>query len=297
MRKEARQTARQTNPSHYADWNNTCCMNTVQSPALISSIAMREKAKSSKPALQLSACMGQHQGDRKEQQDRVAIFASPIMPNCVLGVLADGVGGMKGGSLAAENVILTTRERFNHFDPKTETVENFFHSLVQEVHTVIKLTAITSGVDPHSTFAALLVHPEGVAICHVGDSRIYHFNGASLSHRTQDHTYAQSLVDRGIMSGEKAALHPSAHRLTNTLGGSKDPKPTVLELGKAKASDSYMLCSDGLWAYFSSIELGQTLSRLTARESAEVLIAQARERANKNGDNCSALIFKFNAPY
>jgi PPM family protein phosphatase len=280
--------------------NNTFCMDTLQSSVTKdldrSTRFETRKASPSKPAkpeLQISACMGQHQGDRKEQQDRVAIFSSPVIKNCVLGVLADGLGGLKGGSLAAENVILTTKQRFNSFDPEVETVNSFFKSLVAEIHTVIRLTAITSGVEPHSTFAAMLVYPNGIAFCHVGDSRIYHFNGAAIRHRTQDHTYAQSLVNRGVMSAEKAALHPSAQRLTNTLGGQKDPIPTITELGQPTPGDSYMLCSDGLWAYFSSGELGGVLSRLTARESAEVLIAQARERANKNGDNCSTVIFKF----
>ncbi len=280
--------------------NNTFCMDTVQSSATkdLERSARFELQRvpqlmPAKPELQISACTGQHQGDRKEQQDRVAIFSSPVVKNCILGVLADGLGGLKGGSLAAENVILTTKQRFNSFDPEVETVSSFFKSLIAEIHTVIRLTAITSGVEPHSTFAAMLVYPKGIAFCHVGDSRIYHFNGAAIRHRTQDHTYAQSLIDRGVMTAEKAALHPSAQRLTNTLGGQKDPIPTIAEFGQPLPGDSYMLCSDGLWAYFNSGELGGVLSHLTARESAEVLIAQARERANKNGDNCSTVIFKF----
>jgi PPM family protein phosphatase len=277
--------------------NNTFCMTTIQSSApkdldRFANNRVFPKA-APKPEIQISACMGQHQGDRKEQQDRVAIFSSPVVKNCILGVLADGLGGLTGGALAAENVILTTKQRFNSFDPEVETVSAFFKSLVAEIHTVIRLTAITSGVEPHSTFAAMLVHPKGIVFCHVGDSRIYHFNGATIRHRTQDHTYAQSLVDRGVMTADKAALHPSAQRLTNTLGGQKDPIPTITEFPMPTPGDSYMLCSDGLWAYFSSGELGGVLSRLTARESAEVLIAQSRERANKNGDNCSTVIFKF----
>jgi PPM family protein phosphatase len=270
--------------------NNTCCMDAVQSPPL----KAVSRSPQQKPELQITACTGQHQGDRKEQQDRVAIMSSPLVKNCILGVLADGLGGMKGGALAAENAILTTRQRFNSFDPETESATSFLKSLVAELHTVIRLTAMTSGVEPHSTFAAVLVQPAGIALCHVGDSRIYHFSGNQLKHRTQDHTYAQSLVDRGIMTMDKAALHPSAHRLTNTLGGQKEPVPSILEMGMPKAGDSYMLCSDGLWAYFSSAEMAGVLSRLTARESAEVLIAQSRERANSDGDNCSAVIFKFN---
>jgi PPM family protein phosphatase len=265
-------------------------MNAVQSPPQKANSRLPQQ----RPELQITACTGQHQGDRKEQQDRVAIMSSPVVKNCILGVLADGLGGMKGGALAAENAILTTRQRFNSFDPALETASSFLKSLVAELHTVIRLTAMTSGVEPHSTFAAVLVQPSGIALCHVGDSRIYHFRGNELKHRTQDHTYAQSLVDRGIMTMDKAALHPSAHRLTNTLGGQKDPVPCIVEMGLPKSGDSYMLCSDGLWAYFSSSEMAGILSRLTARESAEVLIAQSRERANSDGDNCSAVILKFN---
>lgn len=44
-------------------------------------------------ALTLDACVAQHQGDRKEQQDRVGLLAHPRLKGTVLAVLADGMGG------------------------------------------------------------------------------------------------------------------------------------------------------------------------------------------------------------
>ena len=51
--------------------------------------------------------------------------------------------------------------------------------LVLEAHLMIKLTAITSEEEPHSTVAAFLVSPSrDCDIVHAGDSRVYHFRGA-----------------------------------------------------------------------------------------------------------------------
>ena len=55
----------------------------------------------------IEAGTGQHIGDRSEQQDRTALFVAPKAPGYMMAVLADGMGGLSGGSLAAEQVIRT----------------------------------------------------------------------------------------------------------------------------------------------------------------------------------------------
>ena len=56
--------------------------------------------------------------------------------------------------------------------------------------------------------------------------------------------------------------------------------------------DSFMICSDGLWAYFSDEEMGGVLSVYSAREAAEIFIKRARERGRPTGDNVSLIIIK-----
>ena len=41
----------------------------------------------------LSAATGIHKGDRDYQQDRVALLNHPRVNGCILGILADGMGG------------------------------------------------------------------------------------------------------------------------------------------------------------------------------------------------------------
>ena len=58
--------------------------------------------------LKVDSCVARHQGDRREQQDRSAIFAHPSRRGVMLAALADGMGGHSGGAMAADSVISTT---------------------------------------------------------------------------------------------------------------------------------------------------------------------------------------------
>ena len=67
------------------------------------------------------ASTGIHKGDRDYQQDQVELMQHVRIPNCLLAVLADGMGGRSGGRKASDQVMLTARQLFNRFDPETET--------------------------------------------------------------------------------------------------------------------------------------------------------------------------------
>ena len=53
-----------------------------------------------------------------------------------------------------------------------------------------------------------------------------------------------------------------------------------------------MACSDGVWHYFSTNELGSVLSSLSPREATEFLIEKARSRGRGGGDNLSLVVVK-----
>lgn len=242
--------------------------------------------------LRLAVCTAQHQGDRDEQQDRVALLASDLDPRCALGVLADGLGGRSGGALAAENVLLTCQSRFRSFTPSAEPVDAFFRSLVDEAHTVLKLTAITSRLEPHTTFAALLVQPERVDWCHVGDSRVYHLRDGKVAHRTEDHSLAQRLARDGIEPSVPVKGNPAADRLIHSLGARERPDADVGGIADPRAGDSFLICSDGLWRHVDGAEIATIIADEPVRDAAETLVGLARERARGKGDNCSLVLVR-----
>ena len=235
----------------------------------------------------IEAGTGQHIGDRPEQQDRVALFGAPRAPGYMMAVLADGMGGARGGSIAAEQAIRTAQQVFEGFSPLTDDVETMLHQIASELHTVIRLMTLSTQTRPQTTLAMLVLTPDCSAISgHVGDSRIYRFSGPNLA----EHTHASQPVQPA-----ETFNTPGAHDLIGKPG-----TPPVLAIGhyaNLQPGDAFVLCSDGLWQLCKDAELGAAVAMHSPRDAAQMLIRKARERVTDgNGDNCSLAVVKLLTP-
>lgn len=240
----------------------------------------------------VDACVAQHLGDRREQQDRVTLLRHPTLRGVALAVLADGMGGHTGGALAAEQVVHTADTNLRRFAPNAETPEQLLRSSLLEAHTMIKASRFINEKEPHSTAVMLLLQPGEATWAHCGDSRLYRFRGRKCLFHTADHSYVGRLQARGEITAEEARVHPRRNILLTSLGGRDDPEFAFGSSGDLAAGDSFLLCSDGLWDYFSDAELATVVAADTARGAAEILIGVARERARGKGDNVSLAIVK-----
>jgi PPM family protein phosphatase len=215
----------------------------------------------------LTAATGIHKGDRPYQQDQVAFIPHIRARGCALGVVADGMGGRSGGRKASDQVMMTAIQLFERYAPDTDDASEILKQMALEAHTVIKLTAISSEQEPHSTIAAFLIN-------------------------SKDHSHVQALIDNGELTEKEAEVHPLSNILTSCLGIENEPAFSVHSIPDLQPGDILMACSDGLWHYFNTGELGMVLSSLTPREAAEFLVKKARERARGGGDNLSLVIAK-----
>ncbi|RJF98741.1 PP2C family protein-serine/threonine phosphatase [Noviherbaspirillum saxi] len=247
----------------------------------------------------IEAGTAQHIGDRHEQQDRTGLFTAPKAPGYVMAVLADGMGGLSGGALAAEQVLRTAKQAFDLFSPQTDDVPTMLATIARDAHTIIKLSAFSSEKKPHSTVVVLVITPERSAVwAHVGDSRLYRFDGPNCVDRTIDHSYVEGLIKEGKLSRAEARDHHLSNVLLSALGShDSEPEVTVARYDGLKAGDAFLLCSDGLWHYFTDAELGAAIAVNSPRKASELLITKVRERASgQSADNCTLAIVKLAEP-
>jgi serine/threonine protein phosphatase PrpC len=246
-------------------------------------------------AIAIDACVAQHQGDRKEQQDRVALLPHPRGGGVALAVVADGMGGHTGGALAAQQVLHTAITNLEQFSAQSQSPRDMLETSLTEAHTLIKGSRFINEKDPHSTAVMLLLQPGKASWAHCGDSRMYRFRGERLLFRTTDHSYVEDLVAQGRISPEQAQVHPYHNILTSTLGSKETPTIDHGETDDLQGDDAFVLCSDGLWGYFGDAELGAVVATHSARQASDLLINRARKRAHGEGDNASLVIIKMEA--
>ena len=243
-------------------------------------------------SIMVDACVAQHQGDRKEQQDCVALLPHPKGGGVALAVVADGMGGHAGGVLAAQQVLHTARHSLEAYSARSECPREMLSASIQEAHLLIKASRFINEKDPHSTAVMLLLQPGKATWAHCGDSRLYRFRGDQPLFQTVDHSYVEQLVAKGKITPEQALVHPNRNILVTSLGGKDAPRVDFGAADDLAAGDAFLLCSDGLWAYFGAAEMAGVIAAYSAREAAEKLIDRARSRARGDGDNVSLAIIK-----
>lgn len=227
-------------------------------------------------------------GGRAEQQDRAEVLAAPNRSGEYLVVLADGMGGQQHGAAAAQAVIDIARREF--IDAPVTNPKRFLTDLCRTAHEAIGEIGRRLETSPASTCAVLYVRDAEAYWAHIGDSRLYHFDGDGLLFRTRDHTLAE-LLQGGAAPGPAAdAVASVGHRLYMCLGGKNELEP---EFGATAVgrNDWFMLCSDGFWNQVGPEEVARSLTaRPAERRSAADFAALATQRGGSGGDNVSLVL-------
>jgi protein phosphatase len=217
--------------------------------------------------------------ERELNEDRYAVIEAI---NGVAWVVCDGMGGAKGGELAAQLVIDAIRnelENQSELPPSVAVQRALF-----EANRVICVRRQNPAFSEMGTTVVLTLFAEReVVVGHVGDSRAYLVRDAAVQQLTKDHTFVQDLVDQGKISQEEAMSHPQAHVLTRCMG-SNLALPHDLSrfwIWEAEANlplDYVVLCSDGLYSLVSDGELASIVSTSTPQRACVNLVELARAR-------------------
>jgi serine/threonine protein phosphatase PrpC len=228
--------------------------------------------------LKVSVGFASETGPRKRNEDFAGAVFGPELPEPrrdVIAAIADGIGGAKGGRVAAE---IAVRGFLDGFCDLPETMEVrraaaiVLDALNGWIHSQGQRDSGLKGMG--STFTALVLRGRVAHVLHVGDTRAYRLSRDRLTCLTTDHVRP---VDTG-----------RSHTLLRALGVETEVRLDYTTQPVAP-HDRFLLCSDGVHGYLDADTIAEIMrERVSSQDTARALVAAAL-RAD-SADNCTALV-------
>ncbi len=213
-----------------------------------------------------------------------------IVPELGLFLLADGMGGAKGGARASRLAVDSVAEslaRCQHRDAAAllSAVEDANAQVLSEATSDPRLEGMGT-----TLVAVLETQPGDLAIASVGDSRAYVLENETLRAITEDQTWVQEVGRPLGLKEEALRTHPMRHVLTQAVGVGSALRiryyAVALEPGMVM-----MLSSDGLHGVVHEDEIRGILA---APAPLEAMCRNLIDAAHNAGspDNVTVLLIR-----
>jgi len=228
-------------------------------------------------------------GNRKTNQDRMAIVETE---HAVMLVVADGLGGYKGGELAAETVVNCAIRYFKSAEKPIRNPAVLINEMIMRAHREVLALADRNNPDlkARSTCVICLVVDGFAYWGHLGDSRLYVIRNNSIYKQTVDHSRVEELYKAGKITEKEKRTHPDKNLITRCVGSdSKRPKPTISTGLPLQIDDVILLSSDGFWSPLSEQDIVKGLQKKNFSDAIENLISDAEEASYPQADNISVV--------
>ncbi len=251
-----------------------------------------------------------HKGmkEGKINEDRYGIssyqFSEADSTPVLFAIVADGIGGHLAGEVAAEMVVnhISQTVAESNGDAPLETIAIAVDAANEAVVQLAADDEKKQGMG--ATCVCAWMVDNRLYAGYVGDSRLYLMRGATIQQLSNDHTWIQEALDKGVITPEQARTHPNQHVIRRYIGSS--PAPDVdfrLRMASDQSDeamlnhqgmplqpgDTLLLCSDGLTDLVWNDEILEIVrSHKDLRAAAQALIALANERGGH--DNITVVL-------
>ena len=231
---------------------------------------------------------------RPNNEDLTAFFQPDSLDDQrtrgIVAILADGVGGEDRGELASRLAVDAALKTFREVGPETappKLLGQMFNAANLAVYDAAHHGPQKGKGGMSTTLAVSIFRHDEVAFAHVGDSRIYHLRGETLTRLTTDHSYVSLEVKLGLVSEHQAMTSRLRSVLTRSIG--HDPICRVTYGRQSLAQGDFIIqCTDGLYASVIDDEIREIVSHHAGPDACDRLIALAERRGAE--DNISVQI-------
>ena len=204
--------------------------------------------------------------------------------------VADGMGGHAKGEEASK-IALNAISRSVIPDllndtPFTELLEKGIQNANQDILDYTAKHPESSGMGTTSVCA--IVEGNQVHLANVGDSRAYVISDDEIRRVTKDHSFVQSLVDRGEITEVESREHPQKNVITKAIGIGTSIEADTMRL-TLDSDESLLLCCDGVIAHLPDDDIHKIIRDSPDPQTAcQEIVDMANERGGS--DNISLII-------
>lgn len=240
-------------------------------------------------------------GRRKNQEDSFGVSDLNNRELCskkgAMAVVADGMGGLKGGENVSSLAVLTMLQGFSDMQYCQTGGEELDRLLDNTVREVNKYLEETVGLKKSgSTLMSVIIQGGNLSWITVGDSRATLFRDGKLTDLNRRHVFAMELdemVRNNKITASQAMNHPDREKLTSYIGMGKlkyvDRSARPMPLVKG---DKVVLMSDGVFNTLSDPEIERILSLPMDVISVQLENA-VLQKANPHQDNFTAVVLEY----
>jgi serine/threonine protein phosphatase PrpC len=215
-----------------------------------------------------------------------------IPPMGIVAVVADGMGGVRGGAFASKKLqdsLKTLIATEQYCDPHPTNL----HSLVNEIN--FDILDYAEG-DPlfegmGTTLTLSWLRDGTLNLVNVGDSRLYRLRGERFEQLSEDQSFVGKLLRQGEITPEQARVHPQRNVIDQAVGSHPEGLLPDISTFSYIEGDVYLLCSDGLNEELtdeSILEVIRNYPQMNLRRIAGTLIDKAL--ASGGRDNISTIL-------
>ncbi|MFK7872763.1 MAG: PP2C family serine/threonine-protein phosphatase [Oligoflexales bacterium] len=208
-----------------------------------------------------------------------------------IGIVADGVGGRKGGEVASSMAVNIIRQAYLECDRiGYDEVPSFLREVIQRANReILERGLLDENIQGMGTTVNCLIFlGDHIHIGHVGDSRTYLYHEQNMWQLTVDHN-VQTMLQRGKIQKQQINAQSSGGALVRALGLTDycevDLYEKILTPGEI-----YITASDGLFDMVPDKDITRIITEYkhNLKELPLKLIEEANRRGGK--DNITVLV-------
>jgi PPM family protein phosphatase len=227
---------------------------------------------------------------REENQDAFA-----AEPEAGLFLVIDGMGGHRGGRVAAKMIaqdlppiieLGIDRLRSHHPRSVRRVLKNIISQQNRHVH--LEGDSESGYVGMGATLVVVLLLGGRAYIANVGDSRVYRWRAGRLRQFSVDHSVVSELLEAGHITSDEADTHAALGVVTQYMGMPEGVEPFVRSLA-LEPGDQFLLCTDGLTDMVDEKRIGEVLAvQADPQVVVETLVAMANDAGGH--DNITGMV-------